>query len=202
VLYVPGAEEIKSALNKLMSYAEENKIPIWGSKDRHFPNCPELQNNGGPFPKHCMTYTSGMRNISETRYEGIIIPHKLIPKPSRFHPGFYFPEKEDLDYILKHLRRGENLILEKQHYDVFSNPLTKKLFEEADVTEAVVFGVATDYCVKAAALGMKKLGIEVYIVEDAIKGVAEDTTKQAVDEMKTNNIRFISLDEIVGGEDV
>jgi len=33
----------------------------------------------------------------------------------------------------------------------------------------VVYGVATDFCVKAAVLGMQKRGVQCYVVEDAIK---------------------------------
>lgn len=67
------------------------------------------------------------------------------------------------------------------------------------VTEAVVYGVATDYCVKAAVLGLLKLGIKVQVVEDAIAGVDlnKGDVANAIKEMKEAGAIFIKTEEIV-----
>ena len=56
------------------------------------------------------------------------------------------------------------------------------------VSKVVVFGIATDYCVKATALDAQKNGFKVIVVEDLSKGVAPGTTKAAIEEMKAKGI--------------
>jgi nicotinamidase/pyrazinamidase len=60
------------------------------------------------------------------------------------------------------------------------NPLLKKL----GVQELIIYGLATDYCVKATALDAAKAGYEVTVIEGLSRGVAPDTTAMALDEMK------------------
>ena len=168
-LYVPKAESIKPNLKLLTDYARENKIPITGSRDKHFGREEykeregELQKWGGPFPEHCMAGTFGQEKIGET-------------KTYADYPAIYF---------------------EKQNYDVFTNPDIEKFLKQEKVIEVVVYGVATDYCVKAAVFGMQKLGIQCYIVEDAIKGVFPDSTKIALEEMLAKGAKFIKTTDIL-----
>ena len=89
----------------------------------------------------------------------------------------------------------DQIVLSKQTYDVFTNPFTKTVLSE--VKDAVVYGVATDYCVKAAVLGMLALGIKVIVVSDAIMGVDETTTKKAIDRMKRSGAMFRTTEEII-----
>lgn len=89
---------------------------------------------------------------------------------------------------------------EKQTYDVFSNSLIRPALEEYEVDEAIVYGVATDYCVKAAVIGMEKLGIQCYVVEDAIAGVAKETTETAIAEMKVAGAKFVKTQDILSGK--
>jgi nicotinamidase/pyrazinamidase len=56
------------------------------------------------------------------------------------------------------------------------------------VSKVVVFGIATDYCVKATALDAVERGYKVIFVEDLSKGVAPDTTKAALKEMKDKGV--------------
>ena len=63
-----------------------------------------------------------------------------------------------------------------------------KILKRNMVSKVVVFGIATDYCVKATALDAQKNGFKVIFVEDLSKGVAPDTTKAAIEEMKAKGI--------------
>ena len=192
-LYVPGAEAIKPILGQLHKYARSNDIPMWGQRDRHFKNDAELIRNGGVFPDHCMDGTDGMNNISETVYSGIIVPHRLS------EDVVYTPTQRELRTILVGAENGESIMLEKQHYDVFTNPLAETIFREARVTGSVVFGVATEYCDKTAALGMRNLGIEVYIVKEAIEGITNEGAQAAIDEMDRAGCKFVNLEDVLEG---
>jgi nicotinamidase/pyrazinamidase len=96
------------------------------------------------------------------------------------------------------------IYFEKQHYDVFTNPAAayafEKLLEQPKFErEAVVYGVATDYCVKAAVLGMQARGIQCYVVEDAIKGVDVNPgdTEKAILEMKQAGAKFVKTQSVL-----
>lgn len=59
------------------------------------------------------------------------------------------------------------------------------------ITTLVVYGLATDYCVKATAMDAVKSGYEVILIKDLCKGVAEDTTRDALKEMESHGIKII-----------
>lgn len=201
-LYVPGAEDIKQNLEKLTRYAREKKMPALGSVDIHFgieeykDREGELQRWGGPFPDHCMDGTKGAEKILETNLTGIHIPAK--PYGENFEQ--FAPAEYDAEELLAMVNGKDSVIFEKQHYDVFTNPKTEALLTAADVKEAVVYGVATDYCVKAAVLGMQKRGIQCYVVEDAISGVAPETTKSALEEMVKAGAKFVKTSDVLEGK--
>jgi len=82
----------------------------------------------------------------------------------------------------------------KSTFDVFHPELGNKEFEvwlkKHKIKTVYVAGVATDYCVKAAVIGLCKRGITTYVFENAIAGVDEETTKQAKIEMKNAGALF------------
>jgi nicotinamidase/pyrazinamidase len=96
------------------------------------------------------------------------------------------------------IEQGETYF-EKQHYDVFTNPGFETFLERAGISEAVVYGVATDYCVRAVVLGMQQRGIQTFVVGDAIRGVDPETTKSALEEMADSGARFVTTENVLGG---
>ena len=66
-----------------------------------------------------------------------------------------------------------------------------KILKRNGIQKVVVYGLATDYCVKATALDAKKAGFKVIVVEDLCKGVAPETTEKALKEMKAAGVKVI-----------
>jgi nicotinamidase/pyrazinamidase len=95
--------------------------------------------------------------------------------------------------------RGRGKYFEKQSCDVFTNPEFEAYIRYQGVKEAVVYGVATDFCVKAAVLGMQQRGIECYVVEDAIKGVFPESTKKALEEMARAGAKLVTTKQVLEG---
>ena len=63
-----------------------------------------------------------------------------------------------------------------------------KVLKEKGIKELVVYGIATDYCVKATAIDAADAGYKVTVIEDLCKGVAPETTAKAIKEMKDKGI--------------
>jgi nicotinamidase/pyrazinamidase len=65
------------------------------------------------------------------------------------------------------------------------------ILQENGIKELIVYGIATDYCVKATAIDAADAGYKVTVVEGLSKGVAPDTTAEALDEMKAKGIILV-----------
>jgi len=181
-LYVRGAEELIPNIEKLTKYARRNGWSIVGSVDRHFSSDAELSRNGGPFPDHCMDGSHGQQKISETNpLCAVYIENKQM-------------ESSELENLISNKRE---VFFEKQHYDVFTNPNAKKILEHSKYV--VVYGVATDYCVKAAVIGMLELGKKVFVVKDAISAVTQETGEAAIAEMKAAGALFVTTEDVLKG---
>lgn len=91
------------------------------------------------------------------------------------------------------------IFIEKQNYDMFSNPKTEKIFDKTDRETIVIYGVATDYCIKAAVLGLLKLKYKTIVIEDAIMGVDKKTTKEALKGMESKGAIFKKTEDVLNG---
>ncbi len=67
----------------------------------------------------------------------------------------------------------------------------EKILKRNMVQKVVVYGIATDYCVKATAIDAARAGFKVVVVEDLCRGVAPDTSAKALEEMKAEGITIL-----------
>jgi nicotinamidase/pyrazinamidase len=67
----------------------------------------------------------------------------------------------------------------------------ESLLKKDGITTVVIYGIATDYCVKATALDAIKAGYRVVLVKDLCRGVAPDTSQAALAEMAAAGIGFM-----------
>ncbi|MDY0223315.1 MAG: bifunctional nicotinamidase/pyrazinamidase [Desulfobacterium sp.] len=72
----------------------------------------------------------------------------------------------------------------------------EKLIRAAKLTRLIIYGLATDYCVKATALDAAKRGFEVFVVKDLCRGVSMDTTRAALEEMRQHGINIITMEDL------
>jgi nicotinamidase/pyrazinamidase len=175
-LYVPGAERIIPKLRRLFDFARKNDISILSSADAHVADDAEFQQ----FPPHCVQGTEGQRKIDETMFpRPLIFQNKLI-------------DRNLLDIVRKH----QQIIVEKQTLDLFSNPVAERLLRVLP-PHAIVFGVATEYCVKIACLGLRRLGVRTALISDAVRALAPKTEKEALEEMRRAGVELITLDTLL-----
>jgi nicotinamidase/pyrazinamidase len=176
-LYVPGAERIIPKLRRLFDFARKNEITILSSADAHSVNDPEFEQ----FPAHCVQGSEGQRKLDET----------LLPRP------LIFPNTPVDRNLLEAVRKHQQIIVEKQALDLFSNPVSERLLRVLP-PRAIVFGVTTEYCVKLACLGLRRLGVHTAVVSDAIRALAPGTEKKALEEMRLAAVEFIALETLLG----
>jgi nicotinamidase/pyrazinamidase len=167
-LYVAGAEKIAGNLKRLFKYAVENGIPILSSMDAHIPNDPEFRD----FPAHCVKGSPGQRKINETLLPAAII---IPAKPNAL------PEKVPL---------GAQMIFEKPTLYLFDNRNFIEYIRREGYDTLVVFGVATDYCVRIVAEGLIERGYDVTVITDAIAAVVPDAGEKALESMKRAGVKF------------
>lgn len=152
-LYVPGAAEILGNLARLTRYARVRGIPVLATACSHAPGDPELDE----FAPHCMAGTPGQQRVDATAWPGgrtLGVAERLAELPE----------------IPAHLT------VEKRAYDVFSRPDADGLVAHYNRGRPtfVVYGVATDYCVRAAARGLLDRGCAVALVVDAVRPIDRD----------------------------
>lgn len=204
-LYVPDAEEIKPNVKLLTENARKKSIFVVGSVDKHFGTLEykerelELARWGGPFPDHCMIGSHGNSKIPET----VLSDHPILiehPLNNKILTRVLDRAVDELDQVYAEYWLPNGIYFEKQNYDVFTNPNVKAFLEIAKPESAVIYGVATDYCVKAAVLGLQKMKVRCYVVTDAIKGVFPESTKTVLEEMAKAGAKFVTTKEILEGK--
>lgn len=176
-LYVPGAEKIVPNINRLLRAAATWHIPVLSSADNHAADDPEFRQ----FPPHCVHGTPGQRKLRETLLDHRVIvePHDTIPNPAAL------------------LSLHDQVIFHKTTFDVFSNPNFARLVDAVEVGRFVVFGVATDFCVRAAALGLLHRDCQVTIVSDAVRAVARETEAQAREALRVAGADWATTEHVI-----
>ncbi len=173
-LYVKGAEEIVPHLKQLMAYAQKHRIPVLSSADAHPPDDPSF----AQWPPHCVVGTPGQKRIPETQLPiATVIPNRR---------GAFKPPREWVGQF----------IIEKQEYDATTTVNFDAILKSLGPRRFVVFGVATDYCVGGTALGLRKRGMPVDLVTDAIKEIKPEDGRKAIDEMVAAGARLVKTAEV------
>jgi nicotinamidase/pyrazinamidase len=59
------------------------------------------------------------------------------------------------------------------------------------IERVVLYGIATDYCVRATVLDAIRAGFQVTVIKELCRGVAPDTSKKALEEMKRSGATIL-----------
>jgi len=174
-LYVPGAEKLLPALARLNRYAAAQGIPVVSTMDAHAEDDPEFRD----WPPHCVLGTHGQHKPVETLLE------KRLTIPTT--PGECAIEG------------AEQIILEKQALDLFTNPNLPALLERLGADRYVVYGVVTEYCVRCAVLGLLASGKPVELVTDAIQNLDDEAARRTLEEFTSASGRLTTVAEVCAG---
>jgi nicotinamidase/pyrazinamidase len=175
-LYVPGANAIVPNLKRLTECAGRNGILVMASACAHQEDDREF----AQYPPHCLVGTLGQQKIPETRLKNVlVIPNRNAKLPRS--PWSY-----------------QQIILEKQELDVFSNPNADHLlYQLGPVDEIVLYGVVTEICLGYAARGLIQRGYRLRLVTDAIRHLDETKAQKLVDKIREAGGLLVTTDEII-----
>jgi nicotinamidase/pyrazinamidase len=160
-LYVPDAVSLLPVLQALTAHAAARRIVRVATvcdhvlEDDEISDTPDFRTT---FPPHCLRGTPGQAKVPET---ALVAPVVVPNRP------------EDPAVLAARLARhtGEVLV-EKNRFDVFSNPNTPALLDLLAPTTIVVYGVAQDVCDAHAIAGfLRRGGLRVVFVEDAARPI-------------------------------
>ena len=66
-----------------------------------------------------------------------------------------------------------------------------RLLRKDGIRKLIIYGLATDYCVKATVLDALEAGFQVELILDLCRGVSPDTTESALQEMEAKGAKII-----------
>lgn len=168
-LPVTDGDKVVGPANELLRYFAEKGLPIFLTRDWHPANHSSFNDFGGPWPTHCVAETKG----------------------AAFHPGLKVLENAVII--------SKAVSSDKDAYSGFEGTNLNDLLKQQEVTDLVIIGLATDYCVKSTVLDVLKNGFLVTVIEEGILAVNvnENDGKLAVEEMKQHGARFATLSEVI-----
>lgn len=172
-LYVPGAERLLPRFEELNRFAAQQGIIVISTMDAHGENDPEFKR----WPAHCVAGTLGQRKPEST----LLAKRTVIPTA----PGKY------------DIAGAQQIIIEKQELDAFTNPNLRPLLDELGADRYVVYGVVTEFCVRCAAMGLLRTGKRVEVVTDAIETLDEDYASRTLGEFTSARGKLTTVEELL-----
>jgi nicotinamidase/pyrazinamidase len=149
-LSVAGAERAIPVINREAAAARDEGAMVVLTQDWHPGSTPHFAKDGGPWPVHCVADTWGAE-----LHPALEAPKDapVVRKGSNGEDGYS-------GFTMRDARSGEQV-----------PTLLAPLLQSAGVTDVVVTGLATDYCVKATALDALQLGFATTVLTDGIAAV-------------------------------
>ncbi len=178
-LAIAGADAIHAQLARLTRFAREQGIPIIATACAHTLD----EEDPEPFPPHCLVGTKGQERVAATAWPDTVVVSSA--------GGF------------AHAEPPPHLTLEKARYDVFSHPEADRIVAlyGRNRPTFVVYGVATDYCVRCAVLGLLERGHSVAVVVDAVRPVDVAAEAEVFAEFVAKGAQLVLTEVVCGGAD-
>ena len=177
-LPVPEGDKIVTALN------EQAKLTHYriGSKEAHHPKAQWIARS----PDEQLSPVEG-ENV-DVKW----LPHSIVGTLG-FELIQGLPKITDYDYFV-----WEGIELDMHPYGICYHDLKETLstgviefLKYHGVTTVIAGGLATDFCVKVSVLQLVNAGFKVIVNLAACRGLAQDSTKQAIDHMQANGAQLI-----------
>lgn len=139
---------------------DERFAAVFATRDWHPPDHGSFSAQGGPWPPHCVQGTPG----------------------AELHAGL---DRWAVDVVVD---AGDEPALEG--YSGFEATRLEEELHARGIDAVTVVGLATDYCVRATALDAAERGFRVTVETRGIRGIAPDTSKRALAELRAAGVEI------------
>jgi nicotinamidase-related amidase len=95
--------------------------------------------------------------------------------------------------LVDSVRKYQQIIIQRQEWDIFSNPITERLLR-ALPSHAIVFGVPTEHSIKLAAIGLQQRGVKAAVLSDMVLPLEPRSVESANQEMRKAGVEFLALE--------
>ncbi|MFP4213933.1 MAG: isochorismatase family protein [Desulfohalobiaceae bacterium] len=153
-LPIPEGDQVVEALNPWIRSAQAQGLGTIFSRDFHPRMHPSFQDQGGPWPAHCLQDSPG----------------------AAFHPELYLPENRIL--VSKGVR------FDRDQNSAFDQTGLQQLLQKLGVQRLIVGGLALDVCVLATVLDSLKLGLQTHVLLACTRAVSQEGARQALEQMQ------------------
>lgn len=170
-LGVEGGDRIIPILNQYIKRFSQAGLPIFATRDWHPEETAHFKQSGGPWPPHCIQGTAG----------------------AEFHPDLKLPA-------------GAEIISKGMGYDVDSYSAflgfdsqdrdLASVLKDRGIDHIYIGGIATDYCVKFSALDALREGFKVTVLEDAVRGVSETDSVEAMEQIIRAGAKLATIQDV------
>jgi nicotinamidase/pyrazinamidase len=147
-LYVNGGEETVPFINAEIGRAQRAGARVFHTQDWHPESTPHFQKDGGIWPVHCVQGTWGAE-----LHPRLVVGGPVVQKGSNGEDGYS-------GFTMRDPVTG----------DTIATPLGEMLAAAA-VTQLVICGLATDYCVKSTVLDARERGYPITVLQNGIRAV-------------------------------
>lgn len=153
-LGVEGGDEVLPVLNAWIRAARRAGVPIYASRDWHPPGHISFEDQGGPWPVHCVQDTPG----------------------AAYDSALELPEDT--------IRISKGVRLDRDQYSAFDDTGLGEHLRSKGIRRVFVGGLAEDVCVRASVLSGVHEGFEVHVIPGATRPVSPEGGARAREEMK------------------
>ena len=179
-LMVTGAEEIIGPINRLRHLFKS--MPTFVSLDMHPPDHVSFASTHAVKEYTKLTVSNTMRDGTNKTVEQAMWPTHCVKGShgSTLHPDVvilpddFMIEKGTLKEVESYSAFGD------EFQNSYENTGLLPWLKTRDITDVILVGVATDYCVANTAYDALRLGFTVHIISSCTRGVAADTTAVAI----------------------
>lgn len=160
-LPAPGGDGILPTVNRCLHRFAELDLPVVITRDWHPPDHCSFQEQGGPWPEHCVQGTAG----------------------AELHPGLEPPPM----FSMVHKATSSD----REAYSDFEGTGLEDHLRSIGVERIVVTGLVVEYCIRAACLDGRHAGFEVVLLTDGTRPVDEEDGSRVLDELREAGVGLV-----------
>jgi nicotinamidase/pyrazinamidase len=167
-LGIRNGDEVIPVINAYLRLFSRRGLPIYFTRDWHPPDHCSFPEQGGPWPVHCVAGTHG----------------------AAFADSLQMPP--DATIVSKATSPG------KEAYSTFEGTDLGEQLRQRSVRRVFIGGLATDYCVVNSVRDAHRLGLTIFVLEDAIRAVDvhPGDGEAACETMRQHGARFLRLRDL------